>query len=186
MLKFSSLNKPYTATGFIFGLIVILAGAFVLLQAGQAGNEPVSETHENALSIPAPVRDILTVEMSEGLKHSFEVEIADTPSEREKGLMFRTEMEDDHGMLFVFEDEKPRAFWMKNTLIPLDMIFIDEEGRIVHIHEKAVPEDLTPVPSRYPAQYVLELNGGRSAELGLAIGDQFKPLRNYFQPSLAE
>lgn len=102
--------------------------------------------------------------------HQFHVDIADTTEKRTIGLMFRDKMGADSGMLFVFDDEIERAFWMKNTLIPLDMLFIDRAGKIVHIHENAIPHDLTPVSSRGPAFAVLEINGGRSKALGLSPG----------------
>lgn len=96
----------------------------------------------------------------------FNVEVADTIEERANGLMHRSAMPMLSGMLFVYEKEAPVAFWMKNTLIPLDMLFFDKTGALVHIHENAVPEDLTAIPSNGPAQYVLEINGGMSKRLG--------------------
>jgi len=91
------------------------------------------------------------------------LEIARTPKEREKGLMFREELDRDKGMLFVFDDEAPRSFWMKNTLIPLDMMFIDSEKKIIKIIENAQPCRNDPCrhySSEIPAMYVLEMNSG--------------------------
>lgn len=109
--------------------------------------------------------------------HSFSVEIADTPEERRRGLMFREQLGENEGMLFVYEEESPRSFWMKNTLIPLDIIFLDSEMRIINI-EKANPEpntsdeNLASYRSERPAQYVLEINQNRSEEIGLEKGDK--------------
>ncbi|WHZ19422.1 MAG: DUF192 domain-containing protein [Rhodanobacteraceae bacterium] len=104
----------------------------------------------------------------------FSVEIATTPAEQEHGLMDRTSMPADHGMLFVFPDSEPRTFWMKNTLIPLDMLFFDDTYRLVTIQADAQPCQADPCklyPSSAPARYVLELNAGMAAKLGARIGD---------------
>ena len=103
--------------------------------------------------------------------HSFNVEVVDTPESRAKGLMYRTELADDAGMLFDFKQEREVAFWMSNTLIPLDMIFVGADGVIKTIHVNARPQDLTSIPSEVPVQFVLEIPGGRSDELGLKTGD---------------
>lgn len=105
----------------------------------------------------------------------FNVEIADTDASRERGLMYREHMDADHGMLFVFPQEAPQAFWMKNTKIALDMLFFDREGTLVALHERVPPciSDPCPAyPSNAPAQYVLELNGGAAAKLGVRPGDR--------------
>lgn len=101
---------------------------------------------------------------------TFAVEIADTPEATSRGLMFREELAPDAGMLFDFVDERQASFWMQNTLIPLDMLFIKADGEIVRIHENAIPLDTTPIPSGEPVRFVLEIPGGRSAELGLEAG----------------
>lgn len=106
--------------------------------------------------------------------HVFTVELANTPAEQEHGLMDRTSMPADHGMLFVFPDSEPRTFWMKNTLIPLDMLFFDEAHKLVAIQANAQPCKADPCklyPSDAPARYVLELNAGTAAKLGLRKGD---------------
>ncbi|MBX3700669.1 MAG: DUF192 domain-containing protein [Dokdonella sp.] len=104
----------------------------------------------------------------------FTVEIADTEAAREHGLMDRTQMDANHGMLFVFDDDAPRAFWMKNTKIPLDMLFFDAERRLVSVQHDVPPCTADPCPaysSGAPARYVLELNGGRARALGVVVGD---------------
>lgn len=101
-----------------------------------------------------------------------EAEIARTPSEQARGLMNRTELAPDTGMLFVFENSAIRHFWMKNTLIPLDMIFIGKTGKIQHIHPMAKPLSLQQISSVYPVSAVLEIKGGLSNELGIVEGSR--------------
>jgi uncharacterized membrane protein (UPF0127 family) len=98
------------------------------------------------------------------------VEIANTREEREKGLMDRTSLPEDRGMLFVFDREQPLSFWMKNTLIPLSIAYIDSQGRIVDIQDMQ-PLDETPHPSAEPAQYALEVNQGFFADRGIEVGN---------------
>lgn len=104
----------------------------------------------------------------------FNVEIADEPAERSLGLMNRPSMPMNAGMLFVFESQQPVSFWMRNTLIPLDMLFVDETGVIARVHENAVPLDETPIPSGAPVRYVLEINGGLAAQIGIEAGDELR------------
>ena len=104
----------------------------------------------------------------------FSVELATTSKEQSLGLMFRESMPDDHGMLFIFSIEDRRSFWMKNTRIPLDIFYFDKELRLVSVAENAKPcrtERCRGYASDGPAMYVLELNGGKAAELGVAAGD---------------
>ncbi|MEP3047394.1 MAG: DUF192 domain-containing protein [Roseibium sp.] len=104
--------------------------------------------------------------------HEFVAEIAATYRERAKGLMFREEMPDNHGMLFIFETESDRYFWMKNTPLPLDILYIDAMGRIVSIAANTVPFSEKVIPSGAPARFVLELNAGTAKKLGISAGDQ--------------
>ncbi|AMY68695.1 DUF192 domain-containing protein [Frigidibacter mobilis] len=99
---------------------------------------------------------------------SFTVEIADDPAERAQGLMFRESLEPSAGMLFIYERPQSAAFWMKNTLIPLDILFFDAGGRLVAFHENAVPHDETPLPGGNAVMMVLEIPGGRARELGVS------------------
>ena len=106
-------------------------------------------------------------------KATYIVEIADTEPERAKGLMHRKSLDQDKGMLFVFPGEyMSRGFWMKDTLIPLDLIFMDDQGRISHIHTNARPLDETVIPSNGPTAGVLEVNAGEAENKGFAIGDE--------------
>lgn len=102
----------------------------------------------------------------------FRVELAADDLSRARGMMFRTSLAPDAGMLFDFKTETPASFWMRNTLIPLDMLFIKADGRILNIRERAIPHDETGVPSAGPVQAVLELNGGTVARLGIKPGDR--------------
>lgn len=103
---------------------------------------------------------------------SFMVEIADSDMEREYGLMCRKSLAADRGMLFLFSRAAPQMFWMRNTLIPLDIVYIGENGRVVSISRNVQPLDESGAPSAGPAKFVLELAGGRAAQIGLLPGDR--------------
>ncbi|MFG6572077.1 DUF192 domain-containing protein [Sulfitobacter sp. 1A13353] len=103
---------------------------------------------------------------------SFEVALADTPDTLSRGLMMVDDMPADAGMLFIFPHTGEVSFWMKNTLIPLDMLFIDEAGYVSSIHENAIPHDTTSIRSDGDVRYVLEINGGLSEALDLSVGDR--------------
>jgi hypothetical protein len=107
----------------------------------------------------------------------FDVELATTPQQQQLGLMFRDNMADDHGMLFVFPDSAPRRFWMKNTRIPLDIFYFDENLKLVSVAEDTKPcrvAQCPDYPSAGPARYVLELNAGKAAELAAKPGDELQ------------
>ncbi|MGO8920572.1 MAG: DUF192 domain-containing protein [Stellaceae bacterium] len=126
------------------------------------------------LSAAAPLavfkKSALTIDTAAGPQR-FVIELALTPQEQEQGLMFRRELAADAGMLFDLGTVRPALFWMHNTLIPLDMLFIAENGRIADIHERAVPMSDATIPSSVPVRAVLELNGGTVARLGIKMGD---------------
>jgi uncharacterized membrane protein (UPF0127 family) len=100
----------------------------------------------------------------------FSVEVADDMAERAQGLMHRDKMAASAGMLFVYERPQPVSFWMRNTLIPLDMIFMDGTGTVTRVHENAVPLDETGIPGGDGVQFVLEINGGLARRMGIAEG----------------
>ena len=100
----------------------------------------------------------------------FDVELALTPQDRSRGLMFRESMPSRAGMLFVYERPQAVSFWMKNTLIPLDMIFLDQTGTVVHVHQGAVPGDLTPIEGGDDVFAVLEINAGLSSRYSIRTG----------------
>src|ERR1044071_1166671 len=107
-----------------------------------------------------------------GGQHKFTVELATTPAQMEQGLMFRRSLAPDAGMLFDYRTPSMAMMWMKNTLIPLDMLFVDTQGRIVNIHERAVPGSLATISAVAPVRAVIELNGGTAARLGIHPGDR--------------
>ncbi|HEY1797960.1 MAG TPA: DUF192 domain-containing protein [Stellaceae bacterium] len=104
--------------------------------------------------------------------HKFTIELATTPAQQEQGLMYRRSMAPDAGMLFDFGRPQPTTFWMKNTLIPLDMLFVGADGRIVNIHERAIPMSEDMISSQGAVRAVIELNGGTAAKLGIKPGDR--------------
>lgn len=104
----------------------------------------------------------------------FSVDVADTSKLRSRGLMFVEDMPRMSGMLFVYEQEQTVSFWMKNTLIPLDMIFANGAGVVQQVHENAIPGDLTAIPGGTNVQYVLEINGGMADQLGIEPGTEMR------------
>ncbi len=104
----------------------------------------------------------------------FSVEVADTYDERAQGLMMRESMPRSAGMIFIYEQNQPASFWMKNTLIPLDMLFADENGVIQHIHHEAIPLDATPIFGGNQVRYVLEINGGMAKTMGITVGSEMR------------
>lgn len=124
-----------------------------------------------APALAAGPREELAIVTANG-RHVFRVEIADDPDERAQGLMFRKSLPADAGMLFLSGRNEVQSFWMKNTEIPLDMLFIAQDGRIVDMHERAVPFSLETISSKVPVWAVLELPGGSAARLGIKPGDR--------------
>lgn len=116
----------------------------------------------------------VSIVAKEGREIAFQVEIADTPTKREMGLQYRRELAPDHGMIFLFPTEEQQSFWMKNTPIPLDMIFISAERKIVGIVENTVPFSLDGRAVSGKSQYVLEINGGLSRRYGFKAGDSVR------------
>ena len=104
----------------------------------------------------------------------FTVDVVDTPESRSRGLMFVEDMPTMAGMLFVYERAQSVSFWMKNTLIPLDMIFADEAGVVQRVHDNAVPGDLTSIPGGSGIRFVLEINGGMAERLGIDPGTEIR------------
>ncbi|HZF37020.1 MAG TPA: DUF192 domain-containing protein [Candidatus Angelobacter sp.] len=116
-------------------------------------------------------RDKLAIETAGGAQQ-FAVELAVTSDQRQQGLMFRERLPAGAGMLFLYPAARPVAMWMKNTLIPLDMLFIGDDGRILHIAERTIPGSTATISSMQPARAVLELNGGSAARLHIQVGDR--------------
>nr|WP_246252100.1 DUF192 domain-containing protein [Mesorhizobium camelthorni] len=130
--------------------------------------QPPTAAQGQAMELPVHPEPLIA-ETDEG-ERSFNIEIADDPGERSRGLMFRQEMDNDHGMLFVFEESQPVGFWMKNTPLPLDLVFIGQDGKVRAI-EKGEPFSEAPIAPGEPVQFVLELNAGTVAEAGIENGD---------------
>ncbi|MDA0721845.1 MAG: DUF192 domain-containing protein [Proteobacteria bacterium] len=122
------------------------------------------------LAAAACAEDRVTIRGDWG-QATFTVAIVDTPATRAQGLMYVETMPRMAGMLFVYDRPQAVSFWMKNTLIPLDMIFASPQGKILRVHENAIPGDLTPILGGDGGQMVLEINGGLAARLGIAVGD---------------
>jgi uncharacterized protein len=116
-------------------------------------------------------QDRLAIETAGGTQQ-FAVELATTSEQRAQGLMYRQRLAADAGMLFLYPAARPVSMWMKNTLIPLDMLFIGDDGRILHIAERAIPGSTATISSTQPARAVLELNGGTAARLKIQVGDR--------------
>lgn len=124
----------------------------------------------------APVfpRDHLTVQRADGQKIAFDVEVATTQEQTEYGLMFRPSLPPDSGMLFLFSQPQRARFWMKNTLIPLDLLFIRDSGVIARVAPQAKPQDLTLIESGEEVLAVLEIKGGEAQRRGIAAGDRIR------------
>ncbi|SES06455.1 DUF192 domain-containing protein [Rhizobium sp. NFR03] len=112
----------------------------------------------------------LTIETTDGRTHAFTVELALDSDQRAQGLMFRREMPSDHGMLFDFGQTRQVMMWMKNTFLPLDMLFVSKDGKVETVHENAVPHSEAIIDSRVPVAYVVELNAGTAKTLSITPG----------------
>ena len=141
-------------------------------QAG-AASEPTESAPAPAASVH-PVSGLAVIPLtvtSGGERIAFSVEVADTPEAQARGLMFRTDLGDNEGMIFPYDGTRAQSFWMKNTPLPLDIIYIGPDRRISNIAAETEPYSLDPVYSVGPVLGVLELRGGRAAELGIEPGD---------------
>ena len=143
-----------------FGLLLLAFG--LLSPAARASNGALLDAHN---------REIVEV-ATKGGDRTFMAEIANTPRERARGLMFRDRLPERHGMLFDFGRDQEVRMWMKNTLIPLDMIFIASDGHIHRIEQNAKPESHRLISSNGPVRAVLEMPAGTSAKYGIAAGDR--------------
>ena len=144
-------------------LLGLLASVLLLMGAGQPSPTHAATLRQEPLEITTSKATI-----------RFTVEVADTEETRNRGMMYRKSLAPDKGMLFDFKTPREAAFWMRNTLIPLDIIFITQDGRILTIARNAVPHSEVPIPSGGVIRGVLELAGGRAAQLGIYPGDRVK------------
>jgi len=145
----------------ISGALLLVLGA---AGCGSAGSDATARTASTS-SVP------LTISTASN-KHAFRVEVARTEAQQERGLMFRSHLGPDQGMIFPMNPPRMASFWMKNTIIPLDMIFVRADGSIARIAAQTVPYSLAPVSSGEPVAAVLEIAGGRAAELGINEDDK--------------
>lgn len=147
--------------------ILLAAGACSPTTGGAAPSQAAPSVH------PVSGLEVIPLTVISGkTRHAFKVELAISPRDQQKGMMFRTEMGANEGMLFPMNPPRRASFWMRNTYIPLDLIFVGMDGRIVNIAVNAIPYDESKLLSHGPVKAVLELNGGRAAELGIKPGDQ--------------
>jgi uncharacterized membrane protein (UPF0127 family) len=165
-----------TASILLVFLVLLLAACGGGSDAHDAGNTPpATRSDANAEETAASGEELATVaiEASGGERVEVRAEIADDLSEQARGLMYRTALAGDRGMLFVYDDERERSFWMRNTLIPLSIAYMDSEGRIVDIQDMEPLDDDPPhYVSAEPAQYALEVNQGFFEERGIEVGDR--------------
>lgn len=154
------IKSPRKSCGFYILNILFVA---VLYAQPSFSAEPQVVFDQSGLSV-----------LSMGHKYKFIVEIADTDNKRARGLMFRKEMADQNGMLFLFQENQVVTMWMENTFIPLDILFIDHEGFIVHIAKSTVPGSLDIISSHEPVISALELNAGVTNSLNIHVGDKIE------------
>jgi uncharacterized membrane protein (UPF0127 family) len=159
-MAFQVVSRPI---GRRFAFAAPLAVPMALAAMAARAQEADIQFKKSSLVITAHGRDV-----------KFEVELATNDAERARGLMYRKQLGPYEGMLFDFYKEMQVSFWMKNTLIPLDMVFIAADGTVKHVHANAVPMSTDTVPSRFPVRAVLEINGGSAALLGIKPGDIVK------------
>ena len=158
-----------------FGKIILLVFAIILVscktESKQAlKTETISFTKEGELAVLSSETD--------SIKANFDIEIAETEYETQTGLMYRKSMKEDRGMLFIQPTESLQYFYMKNTEIPLDIIYINSGMKIVSFQKNAEPFNENTLPSNAPAKYILEINAGLSDQLGLQVGDSISFSRN--------
>jgi uncharacterized membrane protein (UPF0127 family) len=144
---------------------------------GLAAVTGLAATPGVVLAADAAADTVLTIRTAAGAETRFEVEVVDDDESRSKGLMFRKSMADDHGMLFDFRREEPVYFWMKNTYLPLDMIFIRADGTIRSIATDATPLSEATISSKGAVRFVLEVNAGTAKRLGWKAGDTVRHVR---------
>ncbi|WP_420601548.1 DUF192 domain-containing protein [Flagellimonas sp.] len=147
---------------------LIIFSAFIIVSCK---SEPKKEIKTESISFTKEGELTVSKSETDEIVANFDIEIAESEYETQTGLMYRESMENNQGMLFVFDDVAMHSFYMKNTQIPLDIIYIDENLKIVNFQKNAKPFDETGLSSGVPIKYVLEINAGLSDQLGLMVGD---------------
>jgi uncharacterized membrane protein (UPF0127 family) len=156
----------------LFALLLPLALTVPSCSPQAAENAPAAASTQASVHPLSGLEVVPLTITTLGGTHRFRVEVARTPQEQARGLMFRTEMGPDEGMLFPYDQPRVLSFWMRNTVLSLDLVFIDAERRIINIAENAVPYSEDSILSAGPAIAVLELNGGRARQLGIVAGNK--------------
>jgi uncharacterized protein len=145
-------------------IFLVIATSYLVYRA-------YSETYSTNIQFEMSQVEIVK---SSGERIKIKVKVADAQNERAHGLMGVKALHADEGMLFIFEDERTRGMWMENTFIPLDMLFIDGNKKIIRFSENAIPLSKDIIPSIFPTKYVLEVNGGFVKKHGIAVGDKIE------------
>jgi uncharacterized protein len=150
-------------------MISVVVAAALAAFLGILGSELMPGKADGTIVFPHSRMEILR---TDGSKAAFDIELATTPEQQERGLMFRKNLAPDAGMLFLWPTDEPVSMWMKNTFISLDMLYVAHDGRIAKIIANAVPLDLTPLPSDDPIRAVIEIGGGEAARQNIKTGDK--------------
>jgi uncharacterized membrane protein (UPF0127 family) len=168
----------YNVTIAIILILIIVIGSLVLFvnPVKKPAHKPVEIISELPATPPKPVfrkdGELRFINAkSNKVVTTIEIEVVDNDAEREQGLMYRDTMAENAGMLFLMETEEMQAFWMKNTILPLDIMFADSDRRIVSIHKNCTPYSLDQIPSAKPALYVVEVNAGFTQKHSIKVGD---------------
>ncbi len=165
-------------------MLALAASPALAQQGGDAADTPAPETADAAETPacpPEPENDVVAfgpplpvaVETATGT-HRFQADIARSPRQRARGMMYRPQVGPDEAMLFIFDDDQERSFFMRNTCASLDLIWVDKDFGVIGVAAEAVPFDDTQLISPGPARFVLELAGGRAAQIGLQVGDRLR------------
>lgn len=155
-------------------LVALVAIALILPRFFSNESNRVQEIEITPQDIDFTRDGELSIFKNDSLIQTIEVEFAKNDEERALGLMYRSSMDEHQGMWFIFPEEAPRSFYMRNTEIPLDIIYLDKDKKVVSIAKNARPYDETSLPSEKPAMYVLEINGGLSDKWGIEKGDRME------------
>ncbi|OUS00567.1 hypothetical protein A9Q86_10165 [Flavobacteriales bacterium 33_180_T64] len=160
------------------GVVFLCFGIITLQFTACKDEQKTSEVKQFKVTFKKEGELQLRKAITDSLLTALDIEIADNAYETQTGLMYRKSMKDNCAMLFIFPNVEPRSFYMKNTEIPLDIIYISEEKSIVNIQKNAIPMDETSLPSEAPAKYVLEVNAGLSDTWNLEKGDKIEFTKN--------
>jgi uncharacterized membrane protein (UPF0127 family) len=161
-------------------LLVVALAAMWLSAAGSP--DAAAQERESLLPLSAFPRERIAIETRSARRHTFDAWRADTPQTRAQGLMFVRSLQPEQAMIFVYSPPQHVGMWMKNTLIPLDMLFVDADGCVVKVHEQAQPGALETIAADDPVVLVVELAGGVAGRLGLRAGDRVaRPAANWPQ-----